>query len=343
MGASSHGAAIELEAGGRTVRLSSPEKVYFPERGFTKLDLARYYIAVGDGILRALRDRPTTLERYPEGLGGESFFQKRAPKNMPKWIPTAHITFPSGRFADEMCPTEVAAVLWAAQFGTFTFHPWPVRRDDTDRPDELRLDLDPQPGTDFKDAVRAAHELRALLEEHGLRGWPKTSGGRGLHVFVPIEPRWTFMQVRRAAIACGRELERRMPGRVTIAWWKEERGERIFVDYNQTARDRTIASAYSVRPRPHAPVSAPLLWDEVDDVAPQDFDIATMPVRYADVGDVHADMDDHRFSLDSLLELARRDEHDHGLGDLPYPPEYPKMPGEPKRVQPSRARHDDDT
>ncbi|MFF2848658.1 non-homologous end-joining DNA ligase [Streptomyces sp. NPDC058001] len=343
MGASSHGAAIELEVGGRTVRLSSPEKVYFPERGFTKLDLARYYIAVGEGILRALRDRPTTLERYPEGLGGESFFQKRAPKNMPKWIPTAHITFPSGRFADEMCPTEVAAVLWAAQFGTFTFHPWPVRRDDTDRPDELRLDLDPQPGTDFKDAVRAAHELRAILEEHGLRGWPKTSGGRGLHVFVPIEPRWTFTQVRRAAIACGRELERRMPGRVTIAWWKEERGERIFVDYNQTARDRTIASAYSVRPRPHAPVSAPLLWDEVDDAVPEDFDIATMPVRYRDVGDVHADMDAHRFSLDSLLELARRDEHDHGLGDLPYPPEYPKMPGEPKRVQPSRARNDDDT
>ncbi|NUP16523.1 MAG: DNA polymerase domain-containing protein [Streptomyces sp.] len=338
------GEAVELEAGGRTVRLSNPGKIFFPEPGFTKLDLARYYIAVGPGILRALRDRPTTLERYPDGVTGESFFQKRAPKNMPDWIPTAHITFPSGRSADEMCPTEEAAVLWAAQYGTLTFHPWPVRRDDVDRPDELRLDLDPQPGTDFDDAVRAAHELRAVLDEFGgLRGWPKTSGGRGLHVFVPIEPRWTFTQVRRAAIAVGRELERRMPEQVTIKWWKEERGERIFVDYNQTARDRTIASAYSVRPRPHAPVSAPLTWDEVGSAHPQDFDIATMPARFAELGDVHADMDDHRFSLDALLELANKDERDHGLGDLPYPPEYPKMPGEPKRVQPSRARKDGST
>lgn len=332
------GAAVELEAGGRTVRLSSPEKVYFPERGFTKLDVARYYLAVGDGITRALRDRPTTLERFPEGVEGESFFQKRAPKNLPDWIPTAHITFPSGRSADEIRPTEVAAVLWAANLGCLTFHPWPVRGDRLDHPDELRIDLDPQPGTDFADAVRAAHELNAFLGELGLTGWLKTSGGRGLHVFVPIEPRWTFTQVRRAAIATGRELERRMPGRVTTAWWKEERGERIFVDYNQTARDRTIASAYSVRPRPHAPVSAPLRWDELDDVAPQDFDIATMPVRYADVGDVHAGMDEHPHSLEGLLELADRDERDHGHGDLPYPPDYPKMPGEPKRVQPSKAR-----
>jgi DNA ligase D len=335
------GAAIELQAGGRTIRLSSPDRVFFPERGFTKLDVARYYLAVGDGILRALRDRPTTLERYPEGVTGESFFQKRAPKNLPDWTPTAHITFPSGRFADEMCPTEIGAVIWAAQYGTLTFHPWPVRRSDTERPDELRLDLDPQPGTDYADAVRAAHELRTVLEEHGLHGWPKTSGGRGLHVFVPIEPRWTFTQVRRAAIACGRELERRMPGRVTTAWWKEERGERIFLDYNQTARDRTIASAYSVRPRPRATVSAPLRWDELDSAVPEDFDLATMPRRYADLGDVHAGMDDERYVLDGLLELARRDEHDHGLGDLPYPPEYPKMAGEPKRVQPSRARRAD--
>jgi DNA primase len=238
-----------------------------------------------------------------------------------------------------MCPTEEAAVLWAAQYGTLTFHPWPVRRDDVDSPDELRIDLDPQPGTDYDDAVRAAHELRAVLDEFGgLKGFPKTSGGRGLHVFVPIEPRWTFTQVRRAAIAVGRELERRMPDQVTIKWWKEERGERIFVDYNQTARDRTIASAYSVRPRPYAPVSAPLRWDEVGTAHPRDFDLATMPARFAELGDVHADMDEHCFSLDALLELARRDEHDHGLGDLPYPPEYPKMPGEPKRVQPSRAK-----
>ncbi|MCF3962793.1 non-homologous end-joining DNA ligase [Streptomyces fuscigenes] len=331
-------AAVELDAGGRAVRLTNPDKVYFPERGFTKLDVARYYLAVGDGIVRALRERPTTMERYPDGVTGESFFQKRAPKNLPEWIPTARISFPSGRYADEVCPTEVAAVVWAANLGCLTFHPWPVRRGDTDHPDELRIDLDPQPGTGFAEAVTAAHELRAVLDEHGLRGWPKTSGGRGLHVFVPIEPRWTFAQVRRSAIAVGRELERRMPERVTTAWWKEERGPKIFVDYNQTARDRTIASAYSVRPRPHAPVSAPLRWDEVDDAAPRDFDIATMPARYAELGDVHADMDEHAFGLESLLELAARDEREHGLGDLPYPPDHPKAPGEPTRVQPSRAR-----
>jgi DNA ligase D len=334
------GAAVELDAGGRTVRLSSPDKVYFPERGFTKLDVARYYLAVGDGIVRALGDRPTTMERFPDGVAGESFFQKRAPKNLPDWIPTARIAFPSGRYADEVCPTEVAAVVWAANLGCLTFHPWPVRRGDTDHPDELRIDLDPQPGTGFAEAVAAAHELRALLEEQGLRGWPKTSGGRGLHVFVPVAPRWTFTQVRRCAIAVGRELERRMPGRVTTAWWKEERGERIFVDYNQTARDRTIASAYSVRPRPHAPVSAPLRWDELDAVSPRDFDIATMPVRYAELGDVHADMAGQAFELESLLDLAARDERDHGLGDLPYPPDHPKAPGEPTRVQPSRAKRD---
>ncbi|MFC9153880.1 non-homologous end-joining DNA ligase [Streptomyces bauhiniae] len=335
------GDAVELQVGGRTVRLTHPERVFFPAHGYTKLDIAQYYAAVGPGVLRALRDRPTTLQRYPEGLEGEWFYQKRAPKNMPSWIPTAHITFPSGRSADEMCPTEEAAAVWAAQYGTLTFHPWPVRRDDVDHPDELRLDLDPQPGTGYEDAVRAAFELRAILEEFGgLRGWPKTSGGRGLHVFVPIEPRWTFTQVRRAAIAVGRELARRMPEHVTVKWWKEERGERIFLDYNQTARDRTIASAYSVRPLPDATVSAPLRWDEVADARPRDFDIVTMPRRFAELGDVHADMDDHRYSLDGLLDLARRDEAEHGLGDLPYPPEYPKMPGEPKRVQPSRARKD---
>ncbi|RNG18223.1 non-homologous end-joining DNA ligase [Streptomyces botrytidirepellens] len=330
---------VELDVGGRTVRLSNPGKVYFPERGFTKLDLARYYLAVGDGALRALRDRPTTLERYPEGVAGESFFQKRAPKNLPDWIPTGRISFPSGRYADELCPTETAAVVWAANLGCLTFHPWPVRRGDTEHPDELRIDLDPQPGTDYGDAVRAAGELRQVLDELGLRGWPKTSGGRGLHVFVPIVPEWTFTQVRRSAIAVARELERRAPERITTAWWKEERGEKIFVDYNQTARDRTIASAYSVRPRPHAPVSAPLRWDEVPDARPRDFDLASMPVRYREVGDVHADMDEHAYRLEAALELADRDEREHGLGDLPYPPEHPKMKGEPKRVQPSRAKH----
>lgn len=335
--------AVELEADGRAVRLSHPDKVYFPEKGYTKRDVAEYFLAVGPGITRALRDRPTTLQRFVDGVEGEFFYQKRAPKNLPDWIPTARIAFPSGRPADEICPTGLAAVIWAANLGTLTFHPWPVRSADTDHPDELRIDLDPQPGTDYADAVRAAHELRSVLDDHGLRGWPKTSGGRGIHVFVPIAPEWTFTEVRRAAIAAGRELERRMPDRVTTAWWKEERGERIFVDFNQTARDRTIASAYSVRPRPYAPVSAPLRWEEIDDAEPRDFDIRTMPKRYADVGDVHADMDDHAFRLDGLLELADRDERERGLGDLPYPPEYPKMPGEPKRVQPSRARHDEGT
>ncbi|MFD3652976.1 non-homologous end-joining DNA ligase [Streptomyces sp. 24-1644] len=333
---------MELDAGGRPVRLSNPDKVYFPDKGCTKRDVAEYFLAVGDGITRALRDRPTTLQRFVDGVTGEFFYQKRAPKNLPDWIPTARISFPSGRFADEICPTEIAAVIWAANLGTLTFHPWPVRSADTDHPDELRIDLDPQPGTDYADAVTAAHELRAVLDEHGLRGWPKTSGGRGIHVFVPIEPRWTFTEVRRATIAIGRDLARRMPDRVTTAWWKEERGSRIFVDYNQTARDRTIASAYSVRPFPHAPVSAPLRWEEIDDVEPRDFDIRTMPARYAEVGDLHADMDDHAFSLEKVLELAARDERDRSLGDMPYPPEYPKMPGEPKRVQPSRARHDED-
>ncbi|CAG6392485.1 non-homologous end-joining DNA ligase [Streptomyces cocklensis] len=329
---------LELTVGERTVKVSHPDKVYFPRRGLTKADLVRYYLSVGDGILRALRDRPTTLERYISGVEGDSFFQKRAPKNLPDWIPTGRISFPSGRYADEICPTETAAVLWAANLGTFTFHPWPVRRGDTEHPDELRIDLDPQPGTDFSDAVRAAQELRDVLDGLGLTGWPKTSGGRGLHVFVPIAPEWTFTQVRRSAIAVARELERRAPERITTAWWKEERGEKIFVDYNQTARDRTIASAYSVRPFPHAPVSAPLRWEELTEVAPADFDLVTMPERYAEVGDLHADMDEHAFRLDAALDLADRDESEHGLGDLPYPPEHPKMKGEPKRVQPSRAR-----
>ncbi len=332
---------MELTVGERTVRLSNPGKVYFPRRGFTKYDLAHYYLSVGDGILRALRDRPTTLERYPDGVEGESFFQKRAPKNLPEWIPTGRIAFPSGRYADEICPTEVAAVLWAANLGCVTFHPWPVRRADTDHPDELRIDLDPQPGTGYADAVRAALELREVLDGLGLTGWPKTSGGRGLHVFVPIRPEWTFVQVRRAAIAVARELERRAPERITTAWWKEERGEKIFVDYNQTARDRTIASAYSVRPRPNATVSAPLHWREVADAVPEDFDLATMPARFAEVGDPHAGMDARPCGLEAALDLAARDEREHDLGDLPYPPEHPKMKGEPKRVQPSRARKGD--
>jgi DNA ligase D-like protein (predicted polymerase) len=338
----------EIEVGGRTVRISNPDKVYFPERGFTKRDVVGYFCSVGAGILGALHERPTTLERWPSGVfegaklstrgdnRGDAFYQKRIPKGAPDWVESAQIAFPSGRFADEVCPTEVAVVAWAANLGTLTFHPWPVRRGDVDKPDQIRIDLDPQPGTDFADAARVAPHARELLRELGMDGWPKTSGGRGLHVYVPIEARWTFVEARRALIAFGRELERRLPDQVTMSWWKEERGVRVFVDFNQMARDRTIASAYSVRPRPRAPVSAPLHWDELDSVTPDDFDIITMPERFASVGDLHAGLREHAYSIEPLLEMAERDERDHGLGDMPYPPDYPKMPGEPPRVQPSR-------
>jgi DNA ligase D len=337
-----------IEAGERDLRVTSGDRVIFPatERTaeVTKLEIVKYYLAVEDGIMRALRRRPTTLERWPKGVhpdirlstrewgGGDAFFQKRVPKGAPDYVQTARITFPSGRHADEICPTEIAVVGWAAQMGTITFHPWPVRGDDVDHPDELRLDLDPQPGTDFDDAVRVAAEARNLLGDLGYTGFPKTSGGRGVHIYVRIEPRWTFTDVRHAAIAFGRELERRLPGQVTTKWWKEERGERIFIDYNQNARDRTIASAYSIRPKPGAPVSAPVEWDELPQVQPEDFTVATMPARFAEVGDRHAAIDETQHSLQPLLELYARDEE----GDMPYPPDYPKMPGEPKRVQPSR-------
>jgi DNA ligase D len=345
--------ATTVEAAGREVRVSSPSRVIFPptERSpaLTKLDVVEYYVAVDDGIMRALDRRPTTLERWPKGVhdgivvstrekgGGDAFFQKRIPRGAPDYVQTARIEFPSGRHADEICPTEIAVVAWAAQMGTITFHPWPVRREDVDHPDELRLDLDPQPGTDFADAVRVAGEARVLLQDLGYQGFPKTSGGRGVHIYVRIEPRWTFTDVRHAAIAFGRELERRLPGQVTTNWWKEERGERIFVDYNQNARDRTIASAYSVRPKAGAPVSAPVAWDELPDVAPEDFTVATMPARFAAVGDLHRSIDDVAHSLQPLLDLYEEDAAE-GRGDMPYPPDYPKMPGEPKRVQPSRDR-----
>ena len=342
-----------LEAGGREVRVSNPDRVIFPatERSdpVTKLDIVRYYLAVEDGIMRALDRRPTTLERWPKGVfpgivlstrdrgGGDAFFQKRIPRGAPDYVQTARIEFPSGRHADEVCPTEVAVVAWAAQMGTITFHPWPVRRDDVDHPDELRLDLDPQSGTDFAEAVQVAAEARRLLDELGYTGFPKTSGGRGVHIYIRIEPRWSFTEVRHAGIAFGRELERRLPELVTTSWWKEQRGRRIFVDYNQNARDRTIASAYSIRPKPGAPVSAPLTWGELDDVAPEQFTVATMPARFADVGDRHATIDEMAYSLQPLLDMYARDAAD-GRGDMPYPPDYPKMPGEPKRVQPSRDR-----
>jgi DNA ligase D len=345
--------ATNVEAGGRDVRVSNPDRVIFPEtersEPVTKLDIVRYYLAVGDGIMRALQRRPTTLERWPKGVhpgivvstrekgGGDAFFQKRIPRGAPDYVQTAQIRFPSGRHADEVCPTEVAVVCWAAQMGTITFHPWPVRGDDVDHPDELRIDLDPQPGTDFADAVSVAGEARVLLDELGYRGFPKTSGGRGVHIYIRIAPHWTFTDVRHAAIAFGRELERRLPGQVTTKWWKEERGERIFIDYNQNARDRTIASAYSVRPKPGAPVSAPLTWDELGEVVPEDFTVASMPARFAAVGDRHTAIDDVAHSLAPLLDIYDHDAAE-GRGDMPYPPDYPKMPGEPKRVQPSRDR-----
>jgi DNA ligase D len=330
--------AVEVEVAGHTVRLSSPDKVMFPRRGYTKHDVFSYYLAVGDGIVRALHDRPTTLQRFPDGIEGEAFYQKRLPtRGRPPWIRGARITFPSGRTAEELCPADLAHVAWAAQMGAVVFHPWPVRRSDPDSPDELRLDLDPQPGLTFGQVVEAAGVVREVLDELGARGWPKTSGGRGVHVYLRIRPRWTFVAVRRATIALAREVGRRRPDLVTTAWWKEERGDRVFVDYNQMARDRTIACAYSLRANERATVSAPVTWDELPDLTPDDFDLRTVPERVAKLGDPHAGIDDDPFDITPLLEWSERDERD-GLGDMPYPPDHPKMPGEPKRVQPSRDR-----
>ena len=342
---------VEVQVGERTVKVTNPDKLTFPAAGIRKIDVIDYYLAVGDGILRALRERPVTLERWQDGVhegvkvatradgrGADAFYQKRISKGAPPWVETAHIAFPSGRTADEVCPTELATVVWCAQQNTITFHPWPVRRADVDHPDELRIDLDPQPGTDFAHAVRVAGVAREVLDELGWVGFPKTSGNRGVHIYVRLLPRWTFTEVRHAAIAFGRELERRMPMEVTTKWWKEERGQTVFVDYNQNARDRTIASAYSMRPLPHAPVSAPVRWDELADVDPRELTVRTMPARFAQVGDLHAAIDDVAHDLSPLLEWYERDERDHGMGDMPYPPDYPKMPGEPMRVQPSRAK-----
>jgi DNA ligase D len=340
--------ATEVDAGGRAVRVTNPDRVIYEATDRTpevsKLQVVEYYVAVGEGIMRALRERPTALERWPKGVHegivlstgygdkADAFYQKRVPKGAPPYVETATITFPSGRNADEVCPTEVAVPAWAAQMGTLTFHPWPVRRDRPDHPDELRIDLDPYGGTGFRDAVRVAGQARKLLEELGLQGFPKTSGNRGIHVYVRIEPRWEFVDVRHAAIAFGRELERRTAG-VTTKWWKEERGNNIFVDYNQNARDRTIASAYSLRAKPGAPVSTPVEWDELGEIAdPAELNLFTVPERMAARGDAHADIDARAFSLEPLLELYDAQPE----GEMPYPPDYPKMPGEPPRVQPSR-------
>jgi DNA ligase D len=328
---------IELEVGSRVVKITNPDKVYFPARGETKLDLVKYFISVADGIVRALYNRPTQLKRQPEGVGGEVIWQKRVPERRPDWIKTCRVTFPSGRHADELRVTEVAHVAWAANLATLEFGAWTSRCDDPDKPDELRIDIDPQPGTGFAEAKRTAAIVREVLDEIGYVGWPKTSGNRGVHVYVRIEPKWDHPTVRRAALAFAREIERRAPDLVTTAWWKEERGERVFVDYNQNARDRTILSAYSVRGRPDATVSAPVLWDELPDVEMEDFTIATMPARFAELGDLHEGIDEAVCDLEVLLEWVEREEKE-GVGEAPYPPNFPKMPGEPPRVQPSRAK-----
>ncbi len=290
---------------------------------------------------------PTSSCRTRSDSHGEAFYQKRAPsRGMPDWVETVTISFPSGRTADEVCPTELATIVWMANLGTLRFHPWPVTMADTEKVDQLRIDLDPQPGTDFADAVRAAHELRGVLADAGLTGYAKTSGGRGVHVFVPIEPDHGFIEARHAVIALGRELARRMPDHATINWWKEERGQRIFVDFNQMARDRTIASAYSIRPTPDARVSAPLTWDELDDARPEDLTVTTMGARFTERGDAWESFySSEPAALDGALEMYERDVRDLGTGsyggaEMPYPPDYPKMPGEPSRVQPSRARAD---
>ncbi|MDX6285332.1 MAG: hypothetical protein QOG53_817 [Frankiales bacterium] len=327
--------------GTREVKITNPDRIYFPALGLSKLDIAHYYMSVGDGIVRALYERPCMLHRHPDGVEGEKIYQKRLPKGAPEWVQTVEVSFPSGRTADELCVTELGSVVWAVQMSTVEFHPWHTRRDHVEKPDELRIDLDPQAGTGFGDAKDVAlTAVRELLEELGWIGWPKTSGNRGVHVYVRIRPEWSFTEVRRAALAFARDVERRRPDLVTTKWWKEERGANVFVDYNQNAKDRTIASAYSVRARPDATVSAPVLWSELPDAETENFTVVTMPARFAELGDVHADIDDVAVGIEPLLEMADRDERDHGLGDAPYPPQYPKMPGEPKRVQPSRARAD---
>jgi DNA ligase D len=329
--------AVEVEVDGIPVRVSNPDKVFFPARGETKLDLVHYYLAVGEGALRGVYERPTVLKRFPDGALGEPFFQKRVPEKRPEWLETVRVSFPSGRSADELCPVNVAHLIWAVNLGCLDLNPWPVRRGDVDHPDELRVDLDPQPGLPFESVRRVAAVVHEVLDAHALVGFPKTSGSRGIHVNIRIEPRWDFTEVRRAALALARAVEREVPDLATSKWWKEERGDRVFIDYNQNARDRTVASAYSVRNNAEGRVSCPLVWDEVADVEPSDLTMATVPARYASIGDPSAGIDDAVGSLEPLLELAARDERE-GLGDEPWPPHFPKAKGEPRRVAPSRAK-----
>jgi DNA ligase D-like protein (predicted polymerase) len=325
-----------LDIAAREVAISNPGKVLFPEAKHTKLDLVRYYLAVAEGALRGAGGRPNMLVRYPNGIAGDFFYQKRAPASRPSWVEVVTLRFPSGRSADEVVPRDAAALAWLANLACLELHPHPVRAEDLDHPDELRVDLDPVPGVEWPQVRQVARLVRETLQEFGLAGWPKTSGSRGMHVVVRIERRWTFDEVRRAALALAREVERRAPTLATSKWWKEER-HGVFVDYNQNAKDRTVASAYSVRPKPDARVSAPLAWDEVETADPHDFTLATMPRRFAEVGDRHAAIDQHPGSLDSLLELSARHERE-GRGDAPWPPHYEKRRGEPPRVQPSKRR-----
>jgi DNA ligase D-like protein (predicted polymerase) len=325
-----------LVVSGREIAVSNPRKVLFPQTGLTKLDLVRYYLAVAEGALRGSGGRPNVLVRYPNGIEGEFFFQKRAPESRPPWVEVVSLKFPSGRTAEEVVPRDAAALAWMANLACLELHPHPVRAEDLDHPDELRVDLDPVPGVTWDDLRKVARVVQATLADFRLVGWPKTSGSRGIHVSVRIEQAWTFDEVRRAALALAREVERRAPELATSKWWKEER-HGVFLDYNQNAKDRTVAGAYSVRPTPDARVSAPLAWDEIDACEPGDFTLATMPARFAAVGDRHEGIDAQRGSLASLLELSARHERE-GQGDAPWPPQYRKQAGEPPRVQPSRRR-----
>ena len=329
---------VDLEVEGRTVRITNPDKVFFSGPGFTKLDLVNYYMAVAPGALRGVMRRPMVLKRFPDGATGEPFFQKRVPENHPDYVETARITFPSGRHADLAVCDEAPDLAWVINLGCIDLNPWPVRADDVDHPDELRVDLDPTPDVTFAHVREVALCVRAVLHDLGYRAYPKTSGSRGIHILVRIEPKWDFGEVRRSALALGREVERRIPALATTKWWKEER-HGVFIDYNQNARDRTVASAYSVRPLPDARVSCPLDWDEVADVDPARFTLATVPARFAERGDPHESIDDVHHSLEPLLDLVRRQEEE-GQGDAPWPPQFPKAPGEPRRVQPSRRRKD---
>ena len=328
--------ATTIEAAGREVRISSPGKVFFPERGITKLDLVGYYLECEEAVVRHLRERPTTLKRWVDGVTGEFFFQKRVPDNAPAWLETATVSFPSGRTARELVVADGAHLAWGVNLGVIDWNPWPVRRRDLDHPDELRVDLDPTPEVGFDEVRAVAHGVREVLAEHGLTGFPKTSGSRGIHVNVRIQPERGFDDVRRAAVALAREVERRMPGRATSKWWKEERVG-VFIDYNQNARDRTVASAYSVRAVSDARVSCPLDWDEVDDADPAELRLDTVPARLRERGDPSATMDETAGSLDGLLELAARDSA-AGVPDAPWPPQFRKAAGEAPRVQPSRAK-----